>query len=310
MRIRSLIAALALIAAAAVPATAVAATASAPETRTYDLDFTLPTAGKSGCTVCHSDPALVKADETSTTSIYVDTMILGESAHKDTPCTGCHIDFAYEAPHDNVVANGEEWRDIAKLACKNCHTNEFTAFANGVHSPATQPGEDTSATAAARAAEGKPTVKPLCGDCHGGHAIPSKEDSGALAAYQASAMQVCGQCHVGEAENYADYYHGAAYAEGAPDAPACWDCHGDHEILPADNRKSLVHRSQLTQTCAGEGACHKSEVEGEVDEKFIDYAEIVHGRYEMRATVPFWSFIESTQQALQSVVDTVGSWFE
>lgn len=306
MKTRGLIAALSLIIALGVPATAVAATASVEQTRTYDLDFTLPTAGKSGCTVCHADPNLVRADETSTTSLFVDAMVLSQSAHKDTPCTGCHIDFAYKVPHDNITQAGEKWREVAKLACKNCHANEFSTFASGVHSPASRPGEDTSATMAARKAEGKPTVKPLCGDCHGGHAIPSKNDSSALETYQASAMRVCGECHTGEADSYTDYYHGAAYRQGAPDAPACWDCHGAHDILRADDRKSLVHESMLTETCSGEGACHS----GEVSEQFVAYAPLIHRRDEIQATIPFWSFIDSTRSAVEGVFTTIGSWFE
>lgn len=305
MRIRTLIALLALALAAAVPATASAAPASATATRTYDLDFTLPTAGKSGCTVCHADPNLVRAEETTATSLFVDAMVLSQSAHKDTPCTGCHIDFAYKVPHENIEAS-EQWREVAKLACKNCHANEFSAFATGVHSPATKPGEDTSATLAARRAAGKPTVKPLCGDCHGGHSIPSKNDSEAIAAYRASALEVCGGCHKAEAENYSDYYHGAAYRKGAPDAPNCWDCHGDHEILAADDRKSLVNESVLTETCSAEGRCHA----GEVSEQFVSYAPLIHRRSEIQATVPLWSFIDSTRSALQGIFDTIGTWFE
>lgn len=305
MRTRTLIAATVLAMTLVAPAAASAAPAPAPETRSYDLDFTLPTAGKSGCTVCHADPNLVRAGETSTTSLFVDTMVLSESAHKDTPCTGCHIDFAYKVPHDNITDQGEKWREVAKLSCKNCHANEFSSFTAGVHSPANRPGEDASATAAARRAQGKPTVKPLCGDCHGGHSIPSKEDSGALAAYQASALEVCGECHAAEKDSYSDYYHGAAYRNGAPDAPACWDCHGAHDILRADDRKSLVSETMLTETCSGEGACHA----GEVSEDFVAYAPLIHRRDEIQATIPFWSFIDSTRSAVQGLFSTIGSWF-
>ncbi len=106
------------------------ATASAEASRTYDLDFTLPTAGKSGCMVCHGDPNLVKLSSESTSSIFIDPAVLANTAHADTVCTGCHLDFAYQTPHQNVTA-GATWVDVAKSACKNCHSNEFTKSSPG-----------------------------------------------------------------------------------------------------------------------------------------------------------------------------------
>ena len=47
---------------------------------TYDLTWTLPAAGKSGCTVCHSDPDLVKVVAGQTVSLYVNTELLDLSA--------------------------------------------------------------------------------------------------------------------------------------------------------------------------------------------------------------------------------------
>ena len=114
-------------------------TKSAPGARAYDLDFTLPTAGKSGCLVCHGDPNLAKVGAETTSSIFVDVALLQESAHaEDTPCTGCHLNFAYTAPH--VQAEGkDDWIATARLACKNCHNEAFSEYANGSHSLASQP---------------------------------------------------------------------------------------------------------------------------------------------------------------------------
>ncbi len=303
MRFRTLIAVAALAVLLAVPAVAGAAAKPAvPATQTYNLDFTLPTEGKSGCTVCHSDPNLVKTTVDSTTSIYVNTEILNESAHKDVACTGCHIDFAYKTPHDNVV-NGEDWRAVAKLACKNCHAEAFSAYASSAHSPAGKPGEDASATAAARVAAGKPARVPLCGDCHGGHGIPSKEDTAAQAVYHSSALDVCGQCHEEFATTYMDYYHGAAYQRGAYDSPACWDCHGTHEILPAKNRNSMVNPVRLPETCSMEDKCHIN-----TDEAFVEYGQLVHSKEDVYASIPFWSAIDAARNAIGGAVQQIGSW--
>lgn len=314
-----IVAAFAVAVVLATPLLAVAAEStstsnSKTETRTYDLDFTLPTAGKSGCTVCHGDPNLVKSGDT-TSSIFVNEETLAGSAHKETVCTGCHIDFAYKTPHQNVQ-NGSDWQTTAKNACKNCHEPEFTEVNTGAHSPAGKPGQTPEQLAAEREAQGKPPEVPVCGDCHGSHEIPylaverhqEEGDATKTAAAQegqaqihSSGAEMCGGCHVEQSDTYADYYHGAAYRRGAPDAPACWDCHGAHQMLPADNRQSPVHPSQLTETC---GRCHD-----DVDENYVEYAQLVHRKDDVKAEFPIYDWWASARTAVEGAFQAIASWF-
>jgi hypothetical protein len=286
------------------PAVAFAAK-SDESTQTYDLEFALPTAGKSGCLVCHGDPNLVKASETTTASVYVSAEQLAESAHADTLCTGCHIDFAYKTPHENVV-NGGTWRDTAKLACKNCkeHAPQSADYSAGAHSPAGEPGVTPEQAAARRRAEGKPEHVPLCGDCHGSHDIASQDDTSAVDAYHRRGVEICGDCHINETLTYDDYYHGAAYRRGTLDAPACWDCHGTHEILPASDRRSMVNEQRLADTC-GQDGCHA----GEVTEEFLEYAAFVHGKAEVVQENPVMAAYDAARQRLRAFFGTIRSWF-
>ncbi len=308
MRFRSILIAVVALTAFAVPAVAGAAkaspsassTASQQTSRTYDMDFTLPTEGKSGCNVCHADPNLVRPSGEATKSLYVDQAILGQSAHADTACTGCHVDFAYKTPHANAQGS-EAWRLVASTACKNCHTNEFTEMNGGAHSPAGVPGEEPSVTAAARVAKGKPARTPICGDCHGSHDIPAKNDEAGNAKFHQNGLEICGQCHTAEADQYQDYYHGAAYRAGAPDAPACWDCHGAHEMLPADNPRSPVNERQLVETC---GQCHDN-----AGEEYVQYAELIHGRQATQDELPIYGWWEQARSAVQGAITTVAGWF-
>lgn len=329
MRMRTAGLAVALCAALAFPSAALAATASAPTTptstpapnakeREYNLDFTLPTEGKSGCQVCHADPNLVKPSGDTTSSIYIDPAAMAETAHKDTPCSGCHIDFAYKTPHDNVQ-DGADWQAVAGQACKNCHPDQYTSVALGAHSPADKPGVDASETAAVRREASLPTEVPTCGDCHGSHDIDYIDVAGVEASGTAEAvaaaeagqaelhgrgLEMCGQCHADYADSYNDYYHGAAYREGTADAPACWDCHGAHEMLAASDRRSPVHPDNLSKTCGQQG-CH----EGDVDERFSEYAQLIHGMDEVEDTVVLISFIDVARARMQGVFDAVASWF-
>ena len=199
-----------------------AATATAPKTTTpatgaydplgtapdtYDLSWTLPTAGKSGCLVCHGDQNLVRIQDGRSVALYVSYQTLQSSAHANVPCTGCHADFAFKTPHTNTKTDA--WKAVAKSSCKNCHKSEFAAYTAGIHSPARPPGIKVAASSA----KGKPI--PLCGDCHGGHDIQTlKDNPEAQRKFHASAMEMCGQCHTAEAGNYADYYHGAGIQGG------------------------------------------------------------------------------------------------
>jgi hypothetical protein len=300
----------------AVPVYAWAADASTTPTATYDLSFTLPTVGVSGCTVCHADPNLVRPSGETTVSLYVGPEVMAGTAHEGVLCTGCHIDFAFKIPHENVE-NGSDWRSVAKSSCKNCHPSQAGEVAIGSHSPSGVPGESASEAAARRVASGKPPTVPACGDCHGSHEIPfmdveAQETSGTAesieaaqkgqAATHVSGLEMCGQCHEEYTESYADYYHGAAYQEGALDAPACWDCHGAHQMLPASDRRSPVNPANLIETC---GQCHD-----DANEEYVEYAELIHGREDVEDEIPIYTFWESTRATIEGAVETMSSWFQ
>lgn len=300
----------------ALPSIALGEESSKEATPTYDLSFTLPTVGVSGCQVCHADPNLVKISGETTSSIYTDPAAFAETAHKDVICTGCHVDFAYKTPHLNA-ADEEQWREIAGNECKTCHQATFAEISSGSHTPATQPGVSTEQVEAERIAEGKPAQVPNCADCHGSHDIQYLdverwETSGTVEVQEAAAegaaemhgkgLEICGNCHVDYAGAYADYYHGAAYQAGAPDAPACWDCHGAHEMLPASDKDSPVNPAHLVETC---GRCHD-----DVNEEYVEYAQLIHGREEIESEVEVFKIFNAARDAIRGAVDTVASWFQ
>ncbi len=270
-------------------------------TMTYDLSWTLPTAGKSGCTVCHSDPDLVRIQGGQTVSLYVNTEVLEASAHKGVACTGCHIDFAYKTPHSNVTTSGDEWKAVAKSACKNCHPQAFADYTSSSHSPSNKPGESTGTIGAiGSTAPGMP--KPLCGDCHGGHSIPASNNVEAQAVLHLSGLDMCGKCHTAGTDSYEDYYHGAAYKTSAPDSPACWDCHSSHLVLPSTNRESTTNKDRIIDTCK---QCHADPRDG-----YVDYTELVHGHQAILDANPLYSGVKSVQDAVGSAVDKVKSVFK
>jgi hypothetical protein len=274
-------------------------------TATYNLDWTIGVAGKSGCLVCHGDRNLVRIVNGKVTSLFVDSTVIAASAHAQTLCTDCHVDFAYKTPHPNTVSS-DEWRILAKSACKNCHRPQFLEWANSAHSTAGSPSPTgtaeitTTVGAPDSSAPGKP--RPLCGDCHGGHAIPSKTDSAAIEAVRASALEMCGKCHTQAATTYDDYYHGAAYRRGAKDAPACWQCHNTHLILPSANRLSWTNNDNLLTTC---GQCHK----GTLNDQYTSYSKLVHRKSAVLNENPVFAVAHSARQAISNAFYQVGQVF-
>lgn len=233
----------------------------------YDVDFTLPTAAKAGCMVCHGDAGLSRLRDGEIRSYYVDPATLEGSSHASVQCVGCHLDFAFKAPHSQL--NGNAWQLEARSACKNCHKDQALDYGSGSHRIEILPGGER---------DPKSDEKPLCGDCHGNHAIDMITDNPAgRAALHADGWQVCGRCHEDYWESYDDYYHGAAYKRGAKDAPACWDCHGWHKVLPVDDRDSLMNERHIVETCS---KCHPGAGEG-----YVEYAAFIHGRQDVKDKV-------------------------
>lgn len=244
------------------------ATASRPGTPTpgsaYALDFTLPTFGKSGCLVCHADAALVVSKGGANISYWIDEDAYNRSAHAKIICTGCHLDYGYKAPHGQTA---QDWRAVAKQACKNCHPQEYNDWSSGAH--IAKPGAD-------RSPDPKAAQKPLCGDCHGSHSMASlKNDPAGRAALHAQSEQMCGRagCHADYWANYNDYYHGAAYKVGASDAPACWDCHGTHAILNSKDRFAPTNPDNFKDGSCGRSGCHP-----DVTPSLSAYSPMIHGR--------------------------------
>lgn len=264
---------------------------SVPATQTYDLTFSLPTAGKSGCLVCHGDPNLIRIVDGVAQSMYVDTEVLESSAHAKVQCTGCHLDFAYNTPHQSGQPG--DWRRVAKSACKNCHQEEFAAYSKSVHSPSPTSSLEPSV---APAASSGTRVKPLCGDCHGAHDIQKLKDNPVgQEDLHARGKEICGDCHLDYWENYKDSYHGSAYTRGAEDAPACWQCHQAHEVLKSTDRRSSVSETNLVGTCS---ECHLNEP----NEEYTTYSALIHGRKEIYAENPIVAFWRNAWV-------TVSSWF-
>lgn len=270
-------------------------------TATYNLDWTIGTTGKSGCLVCHGDKNLVRLVAGRATSMYVDTEQLKNSAHAKLLCTDCHTDFAVRGtPHVNGQTD-VNWRTVVKGSCKNCHQPEFLEWSKSAHSTAGSVGATSTIGKPGSSAPGMP--RPMCGDCHEGHSIPRKDDAGGKAKIHASALEMCGKCHVADTASYTDYYHGAAYRRGASDAPACWQCHDTHLIQPSTDKTASTYPDNLPATCS---KCHKAAPSS----GYVQYAQLVHERHEVFAKNPVFSVVDTATSTIENVFRSVFAAFK
>jgi cytochrome b subunit of formate dehydrogenase/nitrate reductase cytochrome c-type subunit len=194
------------------------------------------------CLTCHSDATLTTEGASgSTVSLFVDQNKFKHSVHgRMFHCVDCHSDvksLAHEKPPE-------------KVSCGQCHAGAQEKWSHGIHSKDGKLGQ----TAAAH-----------CQDCHGdAHEIvgPGGPSS---PVYRANIPTTCGRCHGqqflmesnGESAqafvSYESSVHGRAVANGSKNAAVCTDCHGAHEILPANDAKSPISKFAVAATC---GKCH------------------------------------------------------
>ncbi len=114
---------------------------------------------------------------------------------------------------------------------------------------------------------------PTCNDCHTAHEI---EIPGSAHFKQASDNR-CGKCHEESLKHYRDTYHGKAMALGQPnvasDVAACYDCHGDHDILPVSNPESHLSKQNIRATCT---KCHPGATVGFTE--YVPHANPLDGK--------------------------------
>lgn len=252
------------------------------------LSFVIGVPGRTGCLVCHGDPKIMAVNNEKR-SLYVNANDIFASAHKDIACTSCHTDFNLLTATQNHGAVTGDFRKVAGLSCKNCHqhVDQLKSYAQSVHGR--------------MALSGDPKGGATCADCHGSHTIKSfKKDAAYRQSYQMAGQEVCGKCHKDYADSYNDYYHGRAYKAKALDAPACWDCHGAHEIMPAKDPTSLVSSKRLAKAC---GKCHADSREPFAKE----FGPMIHGSGKMLQANLVMGYVNQFLSLFDSVFQTINS---
>jgi predicted CXXCH cytochrome family protein len=172
------------------------------------------------------------------------------SGSKPAPsCLSCHRQGVTAGSGLEASALKKKQEDL----CLSCHLynesvkaraapagNFIASFQHSVHGMALQRGNLRA---------------PNCVSCHGAHEERHGFDTSSLV-NKMRVQDVCGKCHSKENREFSASVHGAAIERGKRDAPACTDCHGEHNILsPKDLRSPVAAANISARVCT---PCHGS----------------------------------------------------
>jgi Cytochrome c7 and related cytochrome c/Doubled CXXCH motif (Paired_CXXCH_1) len=188
------------------------------------------------CGACHGNPAIAKKyGFPNVYSLYIDS-IHGFALTKDgllvaATCSSCHGTHKILS---RTNPQSRTYRTNIPSTCGSCHAGPKVAYFSGIH------GRELE--------EGNPNA-PVCSDCHTAHQISSVR----AASWQQKTSATCGSCHKERYATYLDTFHAQVSALGYVETAHCWNCHQEHDILPASDPKSTVAPANLVTTC---GHCH------------------------------------------------------
>ncbi len=197
-----------------------------------------------------------------------------KSGSLDAPnCLTCH-----SSPINRVLPGQDTVQlKIAQVkVCESCHLNKeavagktllgmkfIASYDKSIHGSALMQGNSKAAN---------------CVDCHGSHEMNKSVVASSLV-NKMNIKDVCAKCHELIAKEYSESVHAAGVLKGNKDAPACTDCHGEHNILKHNDPASPVAAQNVSKQLCGQ--CHGSvkltQKYGLSNDRFQSFSDSYHG---------------------------------
>ncbi|MFZ0391574.1 MAG: cytochrome b/b6 domain-containing protein [Calditrichia bacterium] len=172
------------------------------------------------CAVCHDDAA----EEYAETMHGLKFLDMTELAPRCWDCHGKHDILPSDDPEAKTYFQnlpqtcGDCHKKIRNVNGLETHTADVGGeYLKGVHGQLVEEGIDAA---------------PTCNTCHPAHAIRKRIDPQSTI-YKLNVSETCGNCHIDELSNFSESIHARALRHGILESATCTDCHGEHEILPA-----------------------------------------------------------------------------
>ena len=207
----------------------------------------------STCATCHGQIERVHRK-------VIEGQLWESEPDKIPACVDCH------APHK--IRNVRYPAGSANADCLTCHADTGLTM--------TRDGETMSLFVDGAVHDGSAHADTACAQCHT-EVTPSLERSCETIVSKVD----CSACHAGPVDEYNNGIHGSLRAEGDPDAPACLDCHGKHDVLAKEIPASPTFKRNVPGLCA---TCHRVgeqaavRIDSEVPDIFGSYLDSIHGK--------------------------------
>ena len=186
------------------------------------------------CAECHEDSGAHFAKSVHATTRHAD-------ATRAADCADCH------GVHDVFKPKDRESRlhplNVVQT-CGQCHFDVDPRTASLDDLLGQKYSDDTHAHDILKRGL---TVSATCVSCHGGHDIRGKGDPKSRVA-RIRVHEVCAQCHLGIAEQYARSVHHKEVEDGKQKGATCTDCHAPHSMSAPDGAFRL-HSINACGTC-------------------------------------------------------------
>jgi len=184
--------------------------------------------------------------------------------------------------HKNPIARVHATEDTVSVKisqeklCLSCHLDSpdvrarttpsagfITMYEKSVHGSALNSGNSKAAN---------------CVDCHSSHSV-HKSTFSESQTFKSNIPITCGKCHKDISKEFLQSIHGTALMKGVKEAPACTDCHGEHNILKHNDPKSPVAFQNLSREVCS--PCHSSlklsDKYGLSNNRFETFSDSYHG---------------------------------
>ncbi|NOX38643.1 MAG: cytochrome B [Calditrichaeota bacterium] len=218
------------------------------------------------CFDCHDDAELTMERKGKEISLYINPDRYQAAAHGEQRCVDCHQQFDPEelphAPritpvncrrcHQEISAEFARSPHARELRCTSCHQDLHAPEERRVLVQECGDCHEEEADVVAASIHGQVEKGASCADCHSPHAVKAVDSPRCLA------------CHGKKEFVHTSVYHKSlefilSYQESIhAEVIECADCHGGHDIFPADSLQSRVHHQNIVSTCA---SCHEDEAE-------------------------------------------------
>jgi len=204
------------------------------------------------CQACH-EPGQLPAAPTPTTPVEpLPTPIAYPQAEGVNTCLDCHLTLEDEK-HVEITTRWQRSIHAERdVSCADCHGGDPSA---------TTVDEAMSPEAGYIGAPAKADIPALCASCHA--------DVTQMRQYDLPTDQYA---------KYKESIHGLQLAAGDTNVATCYDCHGGHQVLKANDPASTVYAANVPQMCAD---CHADrELMAPYDiptNQFDLYKQSVHG---------------------------------